>query len=380
MTELKIMSDVCFGENSLDALARYKNRNIIIFTDPFLAENGMVNAVLEKLDGNNCHVYSKIAPDPSIGQVGACYKFAQEHNADLFVAFGGGSAIDTAKAVIYVDCDMNSGVKRIDLVAIPTTAGTGSEVTDFSVISDTENGVKYPIVDKKMAPDLAILCAEFTVSVPPKVTASTGMDVITHLLEAYVSTAANVITDSVAEKGLVLAFDNLYKAYKDGADIVARENMLMASYLAGVAFNNAGLGITHSIAHGLGANFHISHGLANAMVLPHVIAFNSCLDVPFGMDKSVAAQRYAEVYTKIGYNSLGVRLSVMNMIKKINEMLRQMKVPTTLVECGVTREAFEKAKPIIIKSALADICTTCNPRVPVAKDIENILDRLYSGV
>jgi alcohol dehydrogenase class IV len=201
MTELKIMSDVCFGENSLDALNRYKNRNIVIYTDPFLAENGMVNAVLEKLGGNCCHVYSKIAPDPSIEQVGECYKFAKEHNADLFIAFGGGSAIDTAKAVIYVDSDVNRD-NKIELVAIPTTAGTGSEVTDFSVISDTENGVKYPIVDKKMAPDLAILCAEFTVSVPPKVTAATGMDVITHLLEAYVSVGANIITDSVAEKGL----------------------------------------------------------------------------------------------------------------------------------------------------------------------------------
>lgn len=380
MTELKIMSDVCFGENSLDALSRYKNRNIVIYTDPFLAENGMVNAVLEKLDGNSCHVYSKIAPDPSIEQVGECYKFAQEHNADVFVAFGGGSAIDTAKAVIYVDCDMNSGIKRIDLVAIPTTAGTGSEVTDFSVISDVENGVKYPIVDKKMAPDLAILCAEFTKSVPPKVTAATGMDVITHILEAYVSVSANIITDAVAEKGMVLAFENLFKAYKDGSDILARENMLMASYLAGVAFNNAGLGITHSIAHGLGANFHISHGLANAMVLPYVIAFNSCLDVPFGMDKSIAAQKYATAYTKIGYESMGTRLSVMGLIKKINEMLRLMKVPTSLSECGVSRENFEKAKPIIVKSALADVCTTCNPRVPEAKDIENILDRLYSGI
>jgi len=379
MTELKIMSDVCFGENSLDALSRYKNKNIVIFTDPFLAENGMVNAVLENLDGNNCHIYSAIAPDPSIEQVGNCYKFAKEHNADVFVAFGGGSAIDTAKAVLYVDADVN-GCKKIELVAIPTTAGTGSEVTDFSVISDRENGVKYPIVDKVMAPDLAILCAEFTVSVPPKVTAATGMDVITHLLEAYVATDANIITDAVAEKGLVLAFDNLYKAYKDGTDIVARENMLMASYLAGVAFNNAGLGITHSIAHGLGANFHISHGLANAMVLPYVIAFNSFLDVPFGMDKSEAAHKYAEAYKKIGYESMGTRLSVMNLIKKINEMLRIMKVPSSLSECGVSRSDFEKAKPIIVKSALADVCTANNPRVPVEKDIENILDHLFSGM
>ncbi|MBE7065822.1 MAG: iron-containing alcohol dehydrogenase [Ruminococcaceae bacterium] len=379
MTELKIMSDVCFGENSLEALSRYKNRNIVIYTDPFLAESGMVNAVLEKLDGNSCHIYTKIAPDPSIEQVGECYKFAKEHNADLFIAFGGGSAIDTAKAVLYVDADVSGG-KNIELVAIPTTAGTGSEVTDFSVISDTENGVKYPIVDKKMAPDLAILCAEFTVSVPPKVTAATGMDVITHLLEAYVSNSANIITDSVAEKGLALAFDNIYKAYKEGTDIAARDNMLMASYLAGVAFNNAGLGITHSIAHGLGANFHISHGLANAMVLPHVIAFNSCLDVPFGMDKSVAAQKYATAYSKIGCEDMGTRLSVMGLIKKINEMLRLMKVPVSLSECGVSREAFEQAKPIIVKSALADVCTTYNPRVPEAKNIENILDRLYNGM
>ncbi|MBQ8164901.1 MAG: iron-containing alcohol dehydrogenase [Clostridia bacterium] len=379
MTELNIMSNVCFGENSLDALRRYNNKNIIIYTDPFLAENHKVDAVLSKLEGNNCFVYSNIAPDPSIEQVGACYKFAKEHDADVFIAFGGGSAIDTAKAVIYVDADVNPG-KKIELVAIPTTSGTGSEATDFSVISDKENGVKYPIVDKKMAPDLAVLCAEFTVSVPPAVTAATGMDVITHLLEAYVSTGSNIITDSLAEKGLVLAFDNLYKAYKDGGDLSARENMLMASYIAGLAFNNAGLGITHSIAHGLGANFHISHGTANAMVLPYVIAFNSCLDVPFGMDKSVAAQKYAIAYNKIGYESLGTRLSVMSFIKKINEMLRLMKLPTTLVELGVSREAFEKAKPVIVKSALADVCTTSNPRVPKEKDIENILDRLFSGM
>ncbi len=379
MTELNIISDVCFGENSLDALMRYDKKNIVIFTDPFLTKTKKVSLVCKKLVGNNVFVYDNILPDPSIEQVRDCYAFACENSVDVIIAFGGGSAIDTAKAVIMV-FDQASPEKCIELVAIPTTSGTGSEATFFSVISDTENGVKYPIVDAKMAPALAILDAEFTKTMPGNVTANTGMDVITHILEAYVSTSASVISDAFAEKGVVLAFDALQKAYDDGNDMKAREDMLMSSYLAGLAFNNAGLGINHSIAHGLGANFHLSHGLANAMLLPHVIAFNSSLDVPFGMDKSVAAGRYAIVAQKIGLNPVGTRMSVLNLIKKIYSMLTYMKMPRTLAEAGIKREDFEKAKPLIVKSTLEDACTPTNPRKPSEKDIEKILDLLYFGV
>ena len=379
MTELSLTSRVCFGKDAVAALSEFKGNNVVIVTDPFFAKTKKTDVLIERMPGSDVAVYSDIAPDPTIDQVRETFKFVKKHNADVIVAFGGGSAIDTAKAVILVAREDPDFTQKLKLVAIPTTSGTGSEVTSFTVISDPETCRKYPLVDDDILPSLAVLDYTFTMTVPPSVTAATGMDVLTHAIEAYVSVNANHISDAFAEKAVSLIYEYLYKAYKDGNNEAAREGMQAASYLAGISFNTAGLGITHSIAHALGANFHIPHGLANAMVLSHVIEYNACMDIAFGADKCVAAKRYAKIAELLGLGRVGTRLACQKLAQEMRVALDLMKIPKTLVQAGVKPEQYKACRQAMIDSALADVCTATNPRQPTAEDIGKILDKLYGG-
>lgn len=378
MTELNLKSRVCFGRDAISVLSELKDLNVAIVTDPFLRQSGKAELLEKKMPYCNVSVYSDISADPSIEQVRACYQFIKAHSSDVVIAFGGGSAIDTAKAVLLVSRG-ESRNKPLRLVSIPTTSGTGSEVTNFTVITDKDTGRKYPLVDDAILPELAVLDYTLTMTVPPAITADTGVDVITHALEAYVSSKANIVSDSFSEKALSLAFGNIYTAYSDGNNEAAREGMQMASYLAGMSFNCVGLGITHSIAHAVGAQFHIPHGRANAIILPHVIAFNAYLDVPFGADKAAAAAKYAAAAKRIGLPNAGVRLSVQYLVREIEELLRKLQIPSGLLQLGISRENFKEHRSKIIESALADICTETNPRRPDAGDIGRILDRVLDG-
>lgn len=378
MSEYFLNSNVIFGGGSIDYLTKYKNLNVTIVTDPALKELGMTDKIEALLMECSVSVYSDIKPDPTLTQVTECYKFVKAKKTDILLAFGGGSAIDTAKAVILVDSTADS-CSKMQLVAIPTTAGTGSEVTNYTVVKDEIAGRKIPLMDDRMIPKLAILDYTLTKTVPGSVTAATGMDVMTHAIEAYVSTKANLITDSFAEKAISLAHDNLYVAYKEGSNDNARENMLMASYIAGLAFTGAGLGINHSIAHALGAAFGIAHGKANAIVLPHVVAFNSGLDVPFGTDKSEVAKKYARIAQVMGLPAGGTRLCVQNLVHELQAMNRQMGIPATLLQLGIDRANFMEHRSKIIESVLLDGCTACNPKQPNAGDIGKLLDKIYQG-
>jgi len=377
MDIFKLSAKAVFGAGAVKCLTEYDGKNVTIIADPILRQNGSTDALVSLFSNSNVFIYWDIIPDPTIESVKNCYEFVLEKKAEVIVAFGGGSAIDTAKAVVLVDKQAN-GNKGFELVAIPTTAGTGSEITNYSVIKDDRTGTKYALSDDSMIPDLAILDYTFTKSVPAPVTAATGMDVITHALEAYVAKNANLITDSFAEKALELAFANIERAYKDGNDDEARENMMMASYLAGMAFNQAGLGLCHSIAHSIGGVFKIPHGKANAIALPHVIAYNSDFDVPFGTDKSRLAKKYARIAEIIGLPKGGIRLSVSNLIREIEQLNRKLGIESGLLQMGISKTEFEEVKEDIVNHVLADACLPMNSKEPSKEEIVKILSKIYA--
>ena len=376
MQRFKLKTDIIFGQNALEALKTVKGKNVVVFTDKFLTENGTAHRIKALLtDCENVSIYSDVIPDPPVETVASGLKFLIENDIDLVVAVGGGSAIDAAKGTVFV-ARKHTG-KNIRLIAIPTTSGTGSEVTEFAVISDRQAGKKIPLVDEEMLPEMAILSCELTASVPPAVTADTGFDVLTHALEAYISKNANEFSDALAEKAVELWAEYIVPAYKNGNDMVAREKMHTASCLAGIAFNEAGLGVNHSIAHALGAHFHIPHGRANAMLLPHVLRYNTELDIKFCVKNANAtADKLEGLARRLGYPGNSPDVGVRNMIHKIKEYQRWLNIPQTLGDAGVTRDQYMKAKQHIIESAIADACTATNPRVVDAKGIEEILDKI----
>lgn len=377
MNKFKIKTEVRFSENAIDTLLEFKNVNAVIITDEFMKSSGAVDLVSEKL--KNClkvDVFSDVIPDPPISLIAKGFKFLADCKADIVIALGGGSSIDAAKSMVLMAKRINSE-KSIRLIAIPTTSGTGSEVTQFAVITDEEKGVKYPLVDEQLLPDLAILVPELVATVPPAVTADTGFDVITHAMEAYISTMSNDASDALSEKAITIAFEYLPIAYKDGSNMKAREKMHSASCLAGMAFNEVGLGINHGIAHALGAKFHIPHGRANAMLLPHVIEYNANLRGNFGEDRITdAAKRIAETARRLRLPHDNLRIAVVSLIDEIKYMLKMMKIPTTLGAAGVTKEEYEENKQQIIESALNDTCTATNPRIVTAEDVEEILSKI----
>lgn len=375
MEDFKIKTSIYFGEGSLERLSHIGSKNVLIITDPFMVKSGTINKITDKLVSASVTVFSEIVPDPPIELVVKGIEELNKVNPEVIVALGGGSAIDAAKAIMDFSKNILS-LKNIEFIAIPTTSGTGSEVTSFSVITDKEKGVKYPLVSEKLIPNIAILDPELVKTVPPAITADTGMDVITHSLEAYVSTKANDFTDALAEKSLMLAFKYLEKAYKDGSNMEAREKMHNASCLAGIAFNSASLGINHSIAHTIGGKFHVPHGRTNAMLLPYVIEYNANIVGYDNKDYSLAAKKYHNIAKLLGLPSNNIRMGVKNLINLIKTMEKNMKMPLNLKECGVDTHKVAESLENIAESALADACTPTNPRIPTKEDIMRIVEKV----
>lgn len=372
MNTFEIKTKVVFGENALSSLSELSYENAVIFTDSFMAKSGNADMIGDLLTGcRNISVFSETVPDPPIELIVKALEFLLEKNTDVVVALGGGSSIDAAKSTILM-YGKKTG-KRIPLIAVPTTSGTGSEVTKFAVITDREAGVKYPLVSDKLLPDMAVLSSELVKSVPPSITADTGFDVITHALEAYISTGANDFTDAFAEKALELAFEYLPRACKDGNDVEAREKMHTASCLAGMAFNDASLGVNHGIAHALGAMFHIPHGRANAMMLYHVMKYNAELDNGTFGECSVACRKMAKIARFVGLPAFSEKQGAQNLVNEIRKMSKQLGIPQTLADAGVSKADYEKGRAHIIKSAVNDACTATNPKKIDSKAVEIIL-------
>lgn len=375
MDSFYVKPRIYMGEGALDEILAGVERAFIV-TDKFMHESGMVGYLTEPMEekGITYEIFSEVRPDPDIATVAKGISVMIDFQPQVLFALGGGSPIDAAKAMNYLASKKGmSGKCRF--VAIPTTSGTGSEVSRFSVISDPESSAKYPLVSDDLLPDAALLDAELVKSVPPSVTADTGIDVFTHAVEAFVSTNANDFTDAAAEKAIKLVRSNLLRVYRNPGDMEARQGMHNASCLAGIAFSNAGLGLNHGMAHTLGAHFHIPHGRANGILLPYVMSFNAgCLD-----KLTPTANRYARIARILRLDGPSIRQSAFSVVRTTKQYIKQLHIPDCIEAAGVSREDFDRALDEMVEAAFQDACTKTNPRACSKEDIRAVFLRAYAG-
>lgn len=381
MKSFDIKTKIYFGDQALDRLADIPYKKVLIITDPFMAECESFRLILNPLIKGNIEyeIFKDVQPDPPIGKISQGVKKMLECKPEAIIAVGGGSAIDSSKSIREFALRIDH-YAEVGLIAIPTTSGTGSEVTSFAVVSDPEEQKKYPLVSRALTPDEAILDAELVKSVPPAITADTGMDVFTHALEACVSTNRNDFSTALAEKAIEICGVFLLRAYLDGNDTHARQKMHSASCLAGIAFNSASLGINHSMAHQLGAMFHIPHGRANAMLLPHIIEFNSDINKhsKSRAEYLPAVKRYATVARILGLSSYNEIMTVRSLVNWVQFMLKEMDIPLSISQMGnITEKEYFDVIDRMADAALADACTPTNPRVPTKDDIIQIYKNLW---
>jgi acetaldehyde dehydrogenase / alcohol dehydrogenase len=407
MQWFKIPEKIFFEFGSTQYLEKMPDiSRAFIVTDPYMVKFGYVDKVLYYLRKRqqyvHCEIFSEVESDPSVDTVNKGCEVMNKFKPDVVIALGGGSALDAAKAMWlfyeYPETDFNSlRLKFMDIrkriykfpklgrkakmVAIPTTSGTGSEVTSFAVITDKTNSVKYPLADYELTPDVAIIDPDYVMTAPPSITADTGMDVLTHAIEAYVSVFASDFTDALAMKAIQLVFEYLPIAFKDGSNRLAREKMHNASSIAGMAFTNAFLGINHSLAHKLGGEFHIPHGRANAVLLPYVIEYNSQKPTKFvafpKYETFIADKKYAEIAKTLGLPATTTEEGVKSLIDAVVGLMKEVEIPLNIAQCKVDRERFMRNVKELADMAFGDQCTTANPRMPLVKELEEIYIRAF---
>lgn len=379
MKSFDIRTKIYFGDNALDRLLELSYNKILIITDPFIEKSGMLSMITDRLQQAfiNFDIFSDVVPDPPLEKISHGVKKLIESKPDCIVAIGGGSAIDSAKSI------REFGTRAINqdiaLIAIPTTSGTGSEVTSFAVVTDPDNNIKYPLVSDSMLPTEAILDAELVKSVPASVTADTGMDVLTHAIEAYVSINNNEFSAALAEKAIEIVGTFLLRSYLDNNDKHARAKMHVASCLAGLAFNSASLGLNHGIAHAIGAKFHIPHGRANAIVLPHVIEYNSGINKHSKSKKEYpkCVEKYCNVAKLLGVNNFNEITTIRALVGWIQFMNKEMNIPLSISQCGIEKREYMNAVESMAEKAIADACTATNPRVPSKAEVCLLLEHMY---
>ncbi len=392
---------------ALEELHEMGKKKVFIVTDSVLFELGYTNKVTEVLEhyGISFKIFSDVEPDPTLKCAKAGAKEMLEFNPDVVLALGGGSAMDAAKImwVMYEHpevrfedlamrfMDIRKRVykfptmgKKAMMVAVATSAGTGSEVTPFAVITDERTGIKYPLADYELTPDMAIVDAELMMTSPKGLTACAGIDVLVHAIEAYVSIMASEFTNGLALEAIRLVFKYLPDAYNEGTtNVKAREKMAHASCMAGMAFSNAFLGICHSMAHKLGAFHHLPHGMANSLLLNEVIKFNAA-DAPtkqaaFAQYKYPnAAWRYGRIADYLGLGGSTDEEKVDLLVEAIKELQRKVNMPATIKEAGVREEQFLATLDDMVEQAFDDQCTSANPRYPLMSELKEMYLNAYN--
>ncbi len=404
MKWFKVPPKIYFEKGCLEYLRVLHGKRAFIVTDPTMVRLGYLRKVEEYLReaGIEVEIFSEVEPDPSTETVYRGAERMAHYQPDIIVAFGGGSPIDAAKgmwlfyehpetkfedlALRFVDIRKRAMHfphlgKKAKLVAIPTTSGTGSEVTAFAVITDKQKGIKYPLADYELTPDIAILDPELTLTVPASVTADTGMDVLSHAIEAYVSVMASDYTDALALQVCKIVFRYLPVAYSEPGNEKAREKMHNASCMAGMAFTNAFLGINHSLAHKIGGQFHVPHGRANAILLPEVIRYNAATPTKYTAypkyEYPVADRKYQEIAEALSLPASTPAEGVESLAKAVESLRALLKMPATFAEAHVNRAEFMDALDTMALNAFDDQCTGANPRYPLVEELKTILVKAY---
>ncbi|MBO3286618.1 bifunctional acetaldehyde-CoA/alcohol dehydrogenase [Paenibacillus sp. FSL M8-0228] len=409
MQWFKVPSKIYFEKNSTQYLAKMPDiTRVAIITDPMMVQLGYVDRVIHYLHQRQTpvaiEVFSEVEPDPSTVTVERGTEMMRRFQPDCIIALGGGSPMDAAKGMWmfyeYPDTDFNNLKqkfmdirKRIykyprlgqkaQFVAIPTTSGTGSEVTSFAVITDKNLGdTKYPLADYELTPDVAIIDPVFVYSLPKTAVADTGMDVLTHAIEAYVSVMANDYTDGLAIKAIQLVFQYLEQSALTG-DKLAREKMHNASTLAGMAFANAFLGINHSLAHKWGGQYHTAHGRTNAILMPHVIRYNAKKPTKFASfpkySHFVADERYAEIARILGLPARTTEEGVNSLIEAIRKMNKTLGIEESFQQIGFDAKDFESRVDYLADRAFEDQCTTANPKLPLVTELADVYRNAFYG-
>ncbi len=406
----KVPRKIYFERNSIQYLQSCKDLNkVFIVTDTSMVEFGFFSKITEQLNLRrnkvNMQLFCDVEPDPDIETVRKGTEMMKTFQPDTIIALGGGSVMDAAKGMwlFYEHPEVNFDDlkqkfmdirkrafkypelgKKSRLICIPTTSGTGSEVTPFAVISDKKNNKKYPLTDYSLTPTIAIIDPEFTTNLPARSTAMTGMDVLTHAIEAYVSVMASDYTDGLALKAIQLVFEYLPRAVKDGKhDLEAREKMHNAATIAGMAFANAFLGMTHSMAHKVGAEFHVVHGLACGILLPYVIRYNGEVPTKLSVwpkyNVYCADKKYQEIAKLLGLKASTPIEGVKSLAKAVADLGKEIGLDMSFKGCGIEKEEWEKHIDRIAYLAYEDQCSPANPRVPLVEDMKVILKEAYDG-
>jgi alcohol dehydrogenase class IV len=374
----RVPKDIVFGDGTLAYLSTLEGKKAILVTGgSSMKRHGFLDEAKKQLEkaGMEVTIFDGVEPNPSVETVEKGAKAMLDFEPDWVVSIGGGSALDAAKIMwafyehpelkfedIIEPGSLPKLRNKAKFVAIPSTSGTASEITAFSVITDTKKHIKYPIVSYEITPDVAILDPQLPSKMPPHITANTGMDVLAHAIEAYVSTSATSFTDPLAMEAISLVFDKLPIAYNDGANIEARTDMHNASTLAGMAFTNASLGLVHSLAHKIGGEFGITHGLTNAILMPYIVQYNR-----------KATNKVDEIEKKLGIEDLPTAIKELNI--KLN-------IPLTLKdvnEVEISEEKFLEVLERMSKNAFEDPCTLTNPRNSSPEDVAMIYKAAFYG-
>ena len=374
-----IKTKVYFDKGSMQMLRCIKGHCALVVSDSIMKDLGYLQKVQEylKAAGITSKAFTDVRPDPDAEIAAAGVAAYESCNADVLVALGGGSVIDTAKAILYfVWQRRQASGERFEkpcFVAIPSTSGTGSEVTNFSVI--TANGGKNVLVDEMIAPDIALLDSTCIRHVPKSVIADTGIDVLTHALEAYASVDATDFTDALAEKTAELIFAHLKKLYDDPANDDARDRVQNAACMAGIAFTNSNLGIIHSMAHAMGARFHLAHGRANALLMDAVIAYNADLA---GTANNYAAWKYQKMAAELNLPARTPREGTVSLLRAIEKLKSDVGIPKGIHTTGKIDPAqFEQALDLMAEEALHDRCTPTNPIQPAKAELIELYRKSY---